>query len=245
MSIAIEILFAVILVVCIWNGYKKGLIMGVGGVLAIVVALYGGNLLSNTFSPEVVPALRPFASGYLDSRLTATVYEQLGYEPDEDGQYDVSVSVADLIEQNPALREQFCYACYTGLGIYPSAAEVMAGEAVAYADGSSRSLSYAVSEVACLRLSYVLGFLLGFLLILIVLTVVGNLTNLSFKIPYLGVVNSVAGVALGLLTGAALCAVLAWALKFMGILIPEDAVADTRIASWFMEKDYLLPYLGL
>lgn len=245
MKTIIDLLFLAILVVCIWNGYKKGLIMGIGGILAIIVAIYCGNLLSNTFSYEAVPALRPFAGGYLDDKLTNSVYDLMGYKADEDGNYHVELSAADLIEQNPELREQFCIETYTRLGMYPSTAEAMAREAVEYADTNGRTLTYAVTEVACLKLCYAIGFLLAFLLVLIVLTVIGNLTNLSFKIPYVGVLNDITGVILGIVTGIALCAVAAWALKFMGILIPENVLADTKIASRFMEKDYLFRYLGL
>ena len=65
MKLIIDLIFIAILVVCGWSGYKKGIIMGIGGVLVIIISLYGGNLLSTTFSYEVIPALKPFASGYL------------------------------------------------------------------------------------------------------------------------------------------------------------------------------------
>lgn len=241
----IDLLFLVILLVCAWSGYKKGLIMGIGGLLAIAVAIYSGSLLSETFSYEVVPAVRPFAQGYMEGKFSEAVYMNLGYEPNGDGEYEVEISVADLIEQNPGMQRRFCVSACRLTGIYPSTAEVIADETLEYAQENGKPLKESLVEVLCLKVAYALGFLLAFLMVLIVLTVLGNLTNLSFKIPYIGLVNDLGGLALGLVTGMALCAVAAWALKFMGILITDEVIDSTRLVSWFMEKDYLLKYLGL
>ena len=46
MKIIIDILLLVIIALCTWNGYKRGLVGGVAGILAIVIALFGSSLLS-------------------------------------------------------------------------------------------------------------------------------------------------------------------------------------------------------
>ena len=68
----IDLVLLGILIVCVWSGYKKGIIMGVGGILCIIVAIYGANLLSNSFSFDVVPALKPFANGYTETMLNGS-----------------------------------------------------------------------------------------------------------------------------------------------------------------------------
>ena len=55
----------VIVALCTWTGYRRGLIGGVAGLLAIVVALFGGSLLSSAYAQEVVPVMEPFAEGYI------------------------------------------------------------------------------------------------------------------------------------------------------------------------------------
>ena len=45
MKIIIDILLLVIIALCTWNGYKRGLVGGVAGILAIVIALFGINAL--------------------------------------------------------------------------------------------------------------------------------------------------------------------------------------------------------
>lgn len=42
-----------------------------------------------------------------------------------------------------------------------------------------------------------------------------------------------------------LCAVLVWALRFLGKLIGTDTLASTRIGGWLLRQAYLTRYLGI
>ena len=59
----LDIVLLLIVAICTWAGYRKGLIGGIAGILAVVIALFGGSLLSSAYSREVVPVLEPFADG--------------------------------------------------------------------------------------------------------------------------------------------------------------------------------------
>ena len=72
---AIDLVLLAILLLCGWNGYRKGFITSIGGVLSIAVALYAACLISGTFSYEVVPVVRPFASGFVERVISR--YRQL------------------------------------------------------------------------------------------------------------------------------------------------------------------------
>ena len=63
----LNIVLLLIVALCTWTGYRKGLIAGIAGILAVVIALFGGSLLSSAYSHEVVPVMEPFADGYIDS----------------------------------------------------------------------------------------------------------------------------------------------------------------------------------
>ncbi|MBR5491205.1 MAG: CvpA family protein, partial [Oscillospiraceae bacterium] len=78
----IDILILIILVCGLWTGYKKGLIMGILGMLVLMVSIYGANLLSNTFSYDVVVALKPFAAGFVEDKIEGEdgAVESLGWE---------------------------------------------------------------------------------------------------------------------------------------------------------------------
>lgn len=243
MKLIIDLIFIAILVVCGWSGYKKGIIMGIGGLLVIIISLYGGHLLSTTFSYEVIPALKPFVSGYLEAKVSTGLYDALGYEADDNGEYDVELSVHDLFEQYPQQRQAVVKNAYKSLGVYDATATQMAEEAEEYADEYGAEMSDGAIYVFCQRFTYYLGLILGFALVAIVLTVVGNLLNIGFKFPALDIINGIGGAAIGLLTGMCFCIVLAWVFRFTGKLLPEDTLETTRVASWFLEHDYLAQYL--
>lgn len=241
MRAIIDLVLLGILIICTWSGYKKGILMGIGGIVAIVVSLYGANLLANVFSYDVVPALRPFVGGYSERLLAgkdSPVLEEMGWT-------DYDYSVEDLLQRFPERREEFFSSCYTSLGVDKTTAGVMADRASAYARESGVGMKDAMVHVLCETISYVGCFLLAFLLLIIILTVIGNLPNLSYKIPRLDVVNDVGGAVLGLVTGFLFCVVLVWAMKFMGMLLRNDALASTRLGGWLLEKDLLMKYLNI
>ena len=240
MKTVIDLVLIAILVICAWTGYKKGLLMGIGGILAIVVALYGANLLANVFSYDLEPALRPFVFGYAEGVINgsnSTVRTDMGW-----GRYDYSME--DLLGQHPERQEEFCQTCYETVGFDPTTAESMAKRAVTYAQESGGTVTGAMKHVLSQSVSYVAIFIVAFLLIVIVLTVIGNLPNLSYKIPKLDLLNDIAGAVLGLVTGFLFCVILVWALKFFGLLL-GDALSESGIGGWLLEKNYLLPYLGI
>ena len=237
----IDLVLLGILVVCVWSGYKKGIIMGVGGILCIIVAVYGANLLANSFSYDVVPALKPFANGYTETMMNGSdsaVMKRMGWD-------GTTYRVEDLVEMYPNRRLEFCSTCYQVLGFDENLSDRMAEKAVTYARETGVDIRTAVGQILCETVSYAACFLVAFLLIVIILTVIGNLPNLSYKLPRLDILNDIVGALLGVVTGLMFCAVLVWALRFMGKLIGTDTLAATRIGGWLLRQGYLTKYIGI
>lgn len=254
MKTLLDLLIIGIIIICAWTGYKKGIIMGMGGIIVIIIAVFGANLLSNTFSYEVIPAMKPFVGGYMEKQVRYSVFETLGIElPSEDEEEEEEsdetagsiYSTDDLLADNPEVVHEACVLSMNKLGITGSAAEIMASKAEEHAGVYGVSIPTAIIEVLCEDMAYAAGFILAFLIIAIALTVVGNVLNFSFKIPGLDIVNGVVGAVLGVVTGIMLCAVLAWALKFTGLVIKPETLEGTHFLKWFMEKDILTGFIGL
>ena len=232
-----------ILVICAWQGFKKGIIMGIIGVLVIILSLYGAQLLSDTFSYEVIPVMKPFISGVMDTRVEETSYQVLGYEPDENGEYSVPLSLNDLIENQPESRLEICRWTFKDLGMYDELADNLAQKAVDYCDQNHDTLTSSVTNVLCQSVAWYGGFLLAFILIFTVLTVIVNLPNLSFKIPYVGIINDLGGLAIGLFTGAMFCSILVWLLQFSGLLLPEDTLRSVGLAQFIIDQNLLANFI--
>lgn len=240
MRAVIDIAIIAIIVICVWSGYKKGIVMGVGGIIVIIVSLYAANIVASTFSAEFVPAMRPFASGYMEKQL-----DEDGGVLDAMGWSGTDYSAKDLLEIYPDEKHNFAAQCYMSIGIYETSANAMAGKAVELYGQNGGEFMDSVVYIACETISYMLCYILSFLLILIILTVIGNLPNLSYKIPNLDTLNDAVGAGLGLVTGVLFSIILVWALKFTGIIIGSDTLGETVVARVILKLDFLIKFLGV
>ena len=233
MKVIIDILLLIIIALCTWNGYKRGLVGGVAGILAIIIALFGGSLLSSAYAHEVVPALEPFVDGYIDSSETRnTVLEKLGY-----GESDLSLE--DILAQDSSLRYDYAYECMTYVGFYEKRAESLASDAVALADANGVSMTDAVVAVLCDTITYVGAMVIAFLLILIFLVAIGNVGNLSFRLPNMEALDEVGGAVLGFAKAFIYCVLLCWLLSFLGIVIGQDTMEHTTLGRFFLIFDFV------
>ena len=229
----LDIVLLVIVALCTWTGYRKGLIAGIAGILAVIIALFGGSLLSSAYSREVVPVLEPFVDGYIDSQNTRDeILEKLNY-----GYSDLSLE--DILARDSSLRYNYAEECMKTVGIYQDRAEEMARTAVDYADRNGVSMTDAVVTVLCNTASFVGGLTVAFLMILILLVAIGNIGNLSFRLPNLELLDEIGGAVLGFVKGFLYCVLLCWLLSFLGLIIGKDTLESTTLAQFFLQIKFL------
>ena len=219
MRAVIDIILLAIIALCTWGGYKRGLIGGIAGLLAIVIALFGGSLLSSAYSGEVIPALEPFVDGYIDSQQNREeVLDSLGY-----GNSDKSLN--DILAEDPSLRYDYAYECMERIGLYEKRSEEMATEAVV--------------AVLCRTITHVGGLMLAFLLILIFLIAIANVGNLSFRLPNMETLDEIGGAVLGFVKGFIYCVLLCWVLSFFGLIIGKSTMSDTVLGRFFLAFEFI------
>ena len=238
MHIVIDLVLLAIVIICVWSGYKKGFIIGIANLLGIVVSLYAAVLVSSAFSYDVVPVLRPFVSGYVETQMNDTVLDEMGIS-------DTDLSYEDILAGDSELRHEFCYTSYRSIGIYDNAADQMATEAENYADANNVQISEAVVEVFCQRAAYVAGVTLMFLIFLIALMAIANIPNLSYRIPNMDLLNDVGGAVMGFINGLCYCILICWALRFLGLIIGPDTLSNTLLARFFISIDFLTVGVGI
>ena len=241
----INIMLIAILVICGWQGYKKGIIMGIIEVLVIILSLYGAQLLSDTYSYEVIPVLKPFASGYLENQVEENAFLAMGYEPDDEGNFNVTYSLTDMLIEQPELREQVAFETFRSLGLYDSMAQTLAGRTMTYLEENEASLTSSVTTITCQAITWYGGFVLAFVILFAILTVIVNLPNLSFKIPYVGIVNDIGGIGIGIFVGLMFCSLVVWVFQFAGLLLSEETLRATGLAAWLMDQNLLANYITL
>ena len=233
MKAVIDILLIIIIAICTWNGYKRGLVGGVAGILAIIISLLGASIVSAAYSHEVVPALEPFVSGYLDShRNRDAILERMGYGSSE-------LSLEDILQQDSSLRYDYAYESLSDLGLYSKRAEDLAADAVSLEAETGSTMTQAIVSVLCDTITSVGTMLIAFLLILILLVAVASIGNLSFRLPNLESVDEIGGAILGFGKGFLYCILLCWLLSFLGIIIGKETMAHTTLGRFFLIFDSL------
>ncbi len=234
MRILLDLFLLLIVALCIWDGYKRGLIGGVFGILALVVALIAGNSLSSNYSFEAVPVLEPFVDGYVDSqKMRDNVLEIMGY-----GSTDLSLE--DVLESDSSLRYDYAVICMEELGFQDSRAETLAQRAVRYSEANDVSMTDAVITILCDTVTYVVGLALCFLLVLILLSAIGNIGNLVFRLPdSMELLDEMGGAILGFVRGFLYCVLLCWLLSFLGLVIGKDTLENTLLARFFLTFRFL------
>lgn len=233
MKAAIDIILLIIIALCTWNGYKKGLVSGIAAILAIVVAIFGGSLLSSAYAHEVVPALEPFVDGYIDSQDNrSAVLESMGYANSD-------YSVEDVLATDSSLKYDYAYECMLNVGFYSRISEKLAVDAVELAEYSEMDTTDAVVSVICDTVTYVGGVVLGFLLIVIFLTALANVGNLSLRLPNMENLDEIGGAVVGFLKGFIYCILLCWLLSFLGLIIGKETLGDTTLGRFFLVFDFL------
>lgn len=231
--LVIDVILLIIIAMCTWYGYRRGLIGGIASILAIVIALFGGSLLSSAYAHEVVPALEPFVDGFIDSQNTRDeVLKTMGYSGSD-------LSLEDILSQDSSRRYDYAYECILQVGFYPERAQELAGQAVDYAAANNTSMTDAVVAVLCDTITYVAGLVLAFLMILILLVALANMGNLSLRLPNMETLDELGGAGLGFVQGFIFCVLLCWALSFFGIVLGKDTLAETTLGRFFLTFKFI------
>lgn len=238
MPIVLTVIFVLIIALAVWGGYKRGLILSIANLAAVVASLYLACLLSAAFSGELVTVLRPFAKGYLEGQISEVVLPEMGLNTQK-------LSVTDALEGDPERTAAFYENCFRAGGIAEGPARQMAQEAQDYAAEQKTDMVSAIVQVFCVRMAYVGCIILGFIVILILLLAIGNLPNLTFKIPEKERLDDVGGLMVGAVNGVTYCVLLCWALQFCGLLIGRDTLSRTLLAKAFLFIDFITLGVGV
>jgi len=233
MKLIIDIVLILIVVLCTWSGYRKGLVAGIASILAIVIALLGGIMLSETYSSEVIPALEPFVEGYVDSSDSREiVIRAIGYG-------NTNMSLNDILAEDSSLKYDYAYECMRLVGFHNARASELAVKAVNSSNTLGLDISDAVVDVICNTATRVLGTTVAFLMILILMVAVANVFNLSLRIPNLETLDDLGGLTIGFIEGFFYCILLTWFLSFAGLIIGRNTLGGTTLGQFFLNFKFI------
>lgn len=222
MSLVLDLIVVAVLALFLWRGASKGLVASLCGLLAFVVAFAGAGLAARTLSPMVADAIEPHFASAIQEQLEAAVPDTGTALPEgEDGEL-------------PALLEAL-----RGLGLYESlidAVDQAVGQGVTQAAAGAAA---AVASSIAQSVAYRVIFTVAFALLLAAWSMVSRTLNLMTRLPVLHFLNKTLGGAFGLLQGCLILFIAAWAIQFMGNVIPAETVEQTVLLRFFLTTNPL------
>ena len=224
----ITLCLLLIVAYCTWRGYRNGIVRGVCGIVAILLALYGAGVAANMFS-EV---LMPFVSGMIDGAA-------------EKVKSNDESAVVQLSKAEKADAYMFSYACARQVGLVDRAAKLVAEETAKENNVVGQQLYEDLSDNLVGRLAHVAVFCIAFAIIAIVFGVIGNVINVSLLIPKLGVAEPVIGAVLGLLKGVLLMYAVAMFLRYLGLVMPKDLLNESGLLFKLINDNPVAGRVGL
>ncbi len=228
MGLILDLILIAAVVYCGWRGFRTGLINGICGILAVVIAIYGANLLATAYSSEFTGILEPFATGIVES-----VQEELvSYAGSNDSSESEDVPVVPLTAEELKDPTKVSYSIFRELGFIEAVSEEMAWDIPQSSAETAGGLVDALTALLCQRVCFVVIFLIGFLLIGIIFAVLGNVLDLSFGIPGHENFNHISGSLLGVVQGVLLVLVITCICRYLGIILSDELLSRT----WLVEK---------
>lgn len=233
MAILFELIVAVVLIAFVVLGAKRGLVLSLCGLLGAVVAFTGASLAAGALSPMVADALEPRFAAAIEEQLNESI--QNNQYLTEGGGVATTPEEVDLPGVLSALRE---------MGLYESLIDSIDR---AVENGMTEAAASAAARVAAAiaqSVAYMILFLIAFAVIVVLWKVVSRALDLVARLPVLHFLNHTLGAAAGLLQGCVFLFVAAWAIQYMGHVIPAEAVEHTVLLKFFMTTNPLALLAG-
>ena len=236
MSICLDLAIVAIVALCAWRGFRTGIINGVSWIVALVIAIYGANLVSTAYYSEFSDMLEPFAQGVVENTLNGS--------GDDDSDAIISPDMTldeleglDVYEVSRAALEK--------LGIADGPAEEIAREVAETNDRVGTQMTAELTALLCDRAAFVAVFAIAFAIIAIVFTIIGNIFDLSFGLPGHENLNHITGAALGIIRGIIIILVIGCIGRYLGLLISAEAMDKTLIFRHLVETNKLAELLKI
>lgn len=236
-GIIIDVVLIGIIALCAYRGFRTGLIMSLIGIIAVVVAVYGANLIATTYSSEFTGIAEPFVSGLIDTAATKLLNTGASASGDTPKEALKAGEESDVLKvASSVLRE---------LGLTEEVAGGIAEEVAMRERTVSAKMAETLAKFLSEKLCFVATFVISFALIMIITTALGNVLDLVFGLPGLETLNHVLGGVLGAGKGIVIVLVITLVCRYLGLLIGDELVNSSIMLRTLVESNALASILNL
>jgi uncharacterized membrane protein required for colicin V production len=224
------ILLAVLLAFALW-GARRGMILTLCSLLAVLVAFVGASLASSLLTDQVAGLLEPRFTAAIESRLEEAIQHTEYLSPASES------GVASQPDQVPlsgvlSLLEEMRLPRGLIDSIRSSVSSTL--------DQATASAAAQVGAALARSLAAPLIFLVAFVLILVLWRLLGRTLDLVARLPGLRVLNRAGGFVFGAFRGAVVLLACLWLVsRLWGELLPAETVTQTKLLRFFLSVDPL------
>lgn len=223
-----DVVIVIILAFFAWRGAKKGLILTLCSLLGLFVAFFGAQFISTQFHTPVAHIMKP------------AIYQAIrGAEPQEEAgdTQSPSISIPGTLPQakDPTYTLEQLLDSMEEKGLFAGFSYFLdqAQDQDSIPSEGGLTVANALADYLANLVAKATLFAVSFLLILLIWFLVSHILDLAFHLPILSAVNTVGGLAAGLLKAALVIFVLVW-LGQLAEIVPADPT--TPVLSLFTPK---------
>ena len=204
--VIIDFIAAGVLVLSALLGAKRGLFRTLSGLVMILLALVGANLIAGALSAPAARVLAPAVERRIEARVDEAVRDRDSLH--ESGGSDLD-AVLDALGLDSKLRSSLA-----------ESAQEMIRE-------TGATILEAVITAVAESVIHGILYILAFFILMVLLTLAARAMDLVFRLPVLSEANALLGGAVGLAEGVLLLALAALALSRLGLPLGEAPWSET------------------
>lgn len=220
MYILFDVVIAAILLLFVWQGYKKGFVLTLCGFLAVFVAFIGATLISNALAKPVAQAIVPMIERGIHSTLEQSIQSSTS---------SLSAQSPDIIPEEMPLAD--ILEALQDSPIFHSLAEAFQEAVDEGVETVATSAAQALAEYIAIQIARTVLFVLAFAAVLVGWFLLSHALDLAFKLPVLSTLNHWTGAGVGLIKGGLILFIAAWLLK--GSFLSSQAIENTFLLNFF------------
>lgn len=225
---ALNIAVLLMIAFCVWQGYRKGLILTVCGVVIVFIAAYTAGQVAANYAGSASESLAPVLDWLPDAKIEEAIDE-------------VGLGRVESITDMTALRE-IADVAFEKIGITGAFRDILSAKTMNGLN-SETNIRQSIESQFLYGIAYLILCVFTFLIVFILLTLLIHFLSAVFKLPVLGLIDKIGGSALGLVNGLLLLCFLGWILQFIGVFLPSDMIVSGLLRG-FMNLKWLNGFLN-
>ncbi|MCL2031500.1 MAG: CvpA family protein [Oscillospiraceae bacterium] len=225
MVMALNLAVLLVLAFCVWQGYRKGLILSVCSVVIVIISAYASGQIASHYAESAAARLAPVLNWLPDKQISEAIDEVArGMGP-----------IGEITDK--AVLREIADIAFDKIGIIGAYGDILSGKTMASLT-SGITIRQAIETQFLYGIAHLILCIFSFLVIFIVLTLLMHFLGALFKLPVLGLADKIGGSLLGLVTGVLILCVVGWIMQFIGVFLPPE-LALSGLLRYFMELELL------